>query len=98
MKLVQWQPQPNRKTQLFWVKGFWLVPNGHTLTGFAIGALRLATMAALHNTNSCASIAILISFITKTIPFLISALMALLRSSFSVYEVLSIYNFGERLW
>ena len=28
--------------------GFWLVPNGHTLAGFAIGALSLAIMATLH--------------------------------------------------
>ena len=62
LKLVQWQPQQNRKTQPFWVKGFRLVPNGHTLAGFAVGALRLATMAtlnlrAVHKTNSCSSIA-----------------------------------------
>ena len=36
--------------------------NGHTLAGFAVGALRLATMAtlnlrAVHKTNSCSSIA-----------------------------------------
>ena len=36
--------------------------NGHTLAGFAVGALRLATMAtlnlrAVHKTNFCSSIA-----------------------------------------
>ena len=40
-----WQPRPNRKTQPFCVKGFRLVPNGHTLAGFAIGDLCLATIA-----------------------------------------------------
>ena len=57
MKLLQWQPRPNRKTQTFWIKEVRLVPNGHTIAGFAIGAIRLATMAtlqlrALHKTKS----------------------------------------------
>ena len=54
--LVQWQSRLNRETQPFLVKGFWLVPNGHTLAGFAIGAIHLATTAtlqlrALHKTK-----------------------------------------------
>ena len=55
---MQWQLRPNRETQPFWVKGFRLVPNCHTLAGFIIGgALHLATMAtlqlrALHKTKS----------------------------------------------
>ena len=48
---------PNKSRNPFWVKGFRLVPNGHTLAGFAIGALHLATMAivqlrALHKTQN----------------------------------------------
>ena len=34
--------------QPLWVQGIQIVPNYHTLTGFAIGALLLATMATLH--------------------------------------------------
>jgi hypothetical protein len=44
----QCQPRPNRETQPLWVQGIWLVPNGHTLAGFTIGAFHLATMATLH--------------------------------------------------
>jgi hypothetical protein len=46
---MQWQPQPKSGTQLFKVKGVWLVPNGHTLAGFAIGPLCWATMATLQS-------------------------------------------------
>jgi hypothetical protein len=45
LKLDQCQPRPNRKTQPFWVQGIHIVPNCHTLAGFAIGALHLVTMA-----------------------------------------------------
>ena len=53
---MQWQSRLNCETQPFWVKGFRLVPNGHTLAGFAIGAIRWATTAtlqlgALHKTK-----------------------------------------------
>jgi hypothetical protein len=49
------------QTQPFWFKGFrsfQLVPNGHTLAGFAIGNVCLVTMTALHlralhKTKSC---------------------------------------------
>jgi hypothetical protein len=47
LKLDQCQPQPNRKTQPLWVQEIWTVPNYHTLAGFAIGTLHLATMATL---------------------------------------------------
>ena len=46
--MVQCQPRPKHKDQPFWVKWVWLVPNSHTLAGFAFGALQLATMATLH--------------------------------------------------
>ena len=32
------ESQVNPKTQSFWIRGVWLVTNGHTLTGFASGA------------------------------------------------------------
>ena len=59
---MQWQPRQNWKTQPYWVKGVQLVPNGHTPAGFAIGALRLATMttlqlSTLHKTKFCSPIA-----------------------------------------
>ena len=38
-------PTPNCEIQPLWVQGIQIVPNCHTLAGFAIGALRLATMA-----------------------------------------------------
>ena len=34
MKVVQCQPRPNHKTQLFWVKGFRLVPKCYTFSDF----------------------------------------------------------------
>ena len=54
-------------TQPLWVQGIRIVPNGHILVGFAIGALRLATMAtlhlrALHKTKTCSSERIFISY------------------------------------
>ena len=62
----QCQPRPNRETQPLWVQGIWIVPNGHTLADFDIGALCLATMAALHlralhKTNTCSPERIFIS-------------------------------------
>ena len=44
----QCQPQPNWETQPLMIQGIQIVPNGQNLAGFAIGALRLATMATLH--------------------------------------------------
>ena len=38
----QCQPRPNCQTQPLWVQGIRIVPNGHNLAGYAIGALRLA--------------------------------------------------------
>ena len=43
----QCQPRPNCETQPLWVQGILIVPNGHTLAGFAIGALQLMTMAEI---------------------------------------------------
>ena len=48
LKVDQCQPRPNRETQPFLVHGIWLVPNSHTLPGFAIVAFCLATVATLH--------------------------------------------------
>ena len=39
------ESQVNQKTKPFQVKGVHLMPNGHMLAGFAIGAIRLATTA-----------------------------------------------------
>ena len=39
---------PHHKTQPLWVKEVQIVPNSHTLVGFAFGFLHLATMATLH--------------------------------------------------
>ena len=66
LKMDQCQPQPNCKTQPLWVWGIRIVPNVHTLVGFAIGALGLATMTtlhlrALHKTKTCSLEGIFIS-------------------------------------
>ena len=42
LKMDQCQPRPNCETQPLWVQGIRIVPNGHNLAGFAIGALHLA--------------------------------------------------------
>ena len=42
-RLVHTRSQVNNKSQLFWIKGVHLVANGHTLAGFAVGAVRSAT-------------------------------------------------------
>ena len=47
VKMDQCQPGPNRESQRLWVKGIRIVPNSHTLAGFAIGTLCLATMATI---------------------------------------------------
>ena len=39
------------KIQPFWIKVVHLVPNGHTLADFAVGALHLATKAKSNNEN-----------------------------------------------
>ena len=58
--LDQCQLQPNHETHPLWVQGIGIVPNCHTLAGFAIGALCLVTIAnlhlrTLHKTNICSS-------------------------------------------
>ena len=47
LKLVHMVSYVNDNIQLFWFKRIRLVPNSHTLTSFASGALCLVTMANL---------------------------------------------------
>ena len=48
LKLVHMEYQVNHKFQPFWIKRVHLVPNVHTLAGYAIGAIRLAPTTTLH--------------------------------------------------
>ena len=48
MKLVHTEYQVNHKTQPFWVKVVYLVPNVETLAGHAVGTIRLAPTTTLH--------------------------------------------------
>ena len=47
LKLVHTEYQVNHKTQLFWVKVVYLVPNVQTLAGHDVGAIRLAPTTTL---------------------------------------------------
>ena len=48
LKLVHTEYQVNHKTQPFWVKVVYLVPNVQTLPGHAVGTIRLAPTTTLH--------------------------------------------------
>ena len=48
LKLVYTEYQVNHKTQPFWVKVVYLVPNVQTLAGHDVGAICLAPTTTLH--------------------------------------------------